>query len=252
MIRYHGTPITPAAAANQILKGRHGLVSFAHPAQVGQVAEVCQSFVLDNGAYTAWSNGVTPDWDEYADWIRDWMYHPGFDWCLVPDIIDGDEVANKELAIDFVGKFPASQRGRFVPVWHLHESLDYLCWMANSFDRIAIGSSGDYSTPKTEKWEERMNEAFHALCDSKGRPKVRVHGLRMMDPTIFSRYPFASVDSCNVARTIGMDNQWDQFKYGGEIPKSTRGIVMADRCESHASASIWVASREKQYKLLFG
>ena len=243
--------MTPAAAAVYILTGRHGLVSFAHPGQLGLVAEVCQSFVLDNGAFTAWKGGKTPDWDAYAEWVREYLYHPGFDWFLIPDVIDGEEQHNIDLINEFVAKFP-DHNNRMVPVWHLHESLNHLNGLSHMFDRVAIGSSGEFQQPKTKKWEARMNEVFNTLCDDKGRPRVRVHGLRMMDPTIFSRYPFASVDSCNVARNIGIDKSWDSFKYGGDIPKGTRGVVMADRCESHASASVWVANRDEQYKMLFG
>lgn len=251
MIRYHGTPITPAAAANYILTGRHGLVSFAHPKQIGQVAECCQSFVLDNGAFTAWRGGKTPDWGKYAEWVSDWMLHPAFDWFLIPDVIDGDEASNLALIEDFRNRFP-TYHNRMVPVWHLHESIDHLRLLTTMFDRIAFGSSGDYSQLKSKQWYGRMNEAFNEICDDQGRPRVRVHGLRMMDPTIFSRYPFASVDSCNVARNIGIDKAWDNFKYGGKLSRGTRGVVMADRVESHASATVWVEDRDQQYKMLFG
>lgn len=251
MIRYHGTPITPEAAAIHILKGRHGLISFANPKQVSLAAEVCQSFVLDNGAFTAWKSGVNPDWDKFEKWVREWIYHPGFDWFLIPDVIDGEEKENIDLINDFVKRFP-NHKNRMVPVWHLHESIEHLKNLSFMFDRIAIGSSGEFAKLKTQKWQERMEEIFETLCDDLGRPRVRVHGLRMMDPTIFSRFPFASVDSCNVARNIGIDKAWDSFKYGGDLTRGTRGVIMADRCEFHASATVFTKSKEKQYRFLFG
>lgn len=250
MIRYHGTPITPAAAAVQILKGRHGLVSFEHPEQLGLVAEVCQSFSLDNGAFSHWRAGKgAVDVAAYAAWVRDWYRHPGFDWCLIPDVIDGTEQQNRELVEAWTAE---NSDLASVPVWHLHESLDWLEWLARNFSRVAFGSSGEYSQPGSEAWEERMNEAFSVICDEHGRPMVKVHGLRMMDPTLFSRFPFASVDSCNVARNIGLDASWDSFKYGRELRKSVRGVVMAQHCEDHASATVWRRSRQEQYRLLFG
>jgi hypothetical protein len=250
MIRYHGTPITPAAAAVQILKGRHGLVSFEHPEQIGLVAEMCQSFVLDNGAFSHWRAGKGEvDCRAYAAWVRDWYRHPGFDWCLIPDVIDGDESRNTDLINGWVADNRDIQS---VPVWHLHESLDWLRTLIGMFPRIALGSSGEYSQPGSKNWEVRMNEAMEVLCDSDGRPKVKIHGLRMMDPTIFSRFPLASVDSCNVARNIGIDASWESFKYGTALRKSVRGVVMAQHCEDHASATVWRRSREEQYRLLFG
>ena len=250
MIRYHGTPITPDAAAVQILKGRHGLVSFERTEQLGLVAEMCQSFVLDNGAFSHWRAGKgSVDAVAYAAWVRDWFRHPGFDWCLIPDIIDGSEQDNRTLIEEWMAVNPDLES---VPVWHLHESLEWLRWLAANFGRVAFGSSGDFSQPGSEAWEERMNKAFAVVCDEHGRPTVKVHGLRMMDPTLFSRFPFASVDSCNVARNIGIDAKWESFKYGTELRKSVRGVVMAQHCEDHASATVWRPSRQEQYRLLFG
>lgn len=55
MIHYHGGPVWPQPAAVQLWTRRHGLTSFAHPEQVGVMAELCQSFILDNGAFTYWA-----------------------------------------------------------------------------------------------------------------------------------------------------------------------------------------------------
>ncbi len=57
MIHYHGGPIWPQTAAHALWTRRHGLCSFARPEQTPLMSEVCQSFVLDNGAYTAWKRG---------------------------------------------------------------------------------------------------------------------------------------------------------------------------------------------------
>jgi hypothetical protein len=249
VIRYHGTPITPAAAAIHVLRGRHGLVSYANPEQIGIVAEICQSFVLDNGAFTHWQQGRKPDWDGFTFWSHQWVKHPGFDWLLIPDVIDGTELENRKLVQWFKGRFAIHQ---MTPVWHLHESIEWLTELAETFPRVAFGSSGEYSAPGSEKWEQRMNDAFDAITDEQGRPNVKVHGLRMMNPTLFSRYPFSSVDSANVARNMGIDKQWQSNPYMASVPTSSRAVVMADRCESHAAASVWVRCREKQYGLLFG
>jgi hypothetical protein len=246
LIRYHGTPITPEAAAAEILHGRHGMVSYHRPEQIGLVAERCQSFVLDNGAFSVWRSGATLDIAGYREFVECWRWHPGFDWCLIPDVIEGDEQANREL-IDEWGDYANG-----VPVWHLHESLDWLAELAERFPRIALGSSGEYDTPGTEAWRRRMDEAFGVLCDDLGRPRVKVHGLRMMDPTIFSRYPFASVDSCNVARNIGIDSRWEKGPYTRHVSKSTRGLIVASNAEAHACAATFEPAEEYQNGYLFG
>ena len=96
-----------------------------------------------------------------------------------------------------------------------------------------------------------MAEAMDILTDEAGRPIVKLHGLRMLDPTIFSHLPLASADSTNVGRNIGMDGRWK----GAYSPpdKKTRAIVMMQRIESHASASVWSESSGVAQNLdLFG
>jgi hypothetical protein len=61
VIHYHGGPITPITASLALWQRRHGFVSFANPQQIELAAEVCQSFALDNGAFTIWKQGGTMD-----------------------------------------------------------------------------------------------------------------------------------------------------------------------------------------------
>jgi hypothetical protein len=66
MIHYHGTPIGGARQdAARFLAGRHALVPFPRQDDMGIVAEACQSFVFDNGAFSAWKRGLQLDFDGY-------------------------------------------------------------------------------------------------------------------------------------------------------------------------------------------
>ena len=47
-----------------------------------------------------------------------------------------------------------------VPVWHMHESAERLRRLGEAWQRIAIGSSGRYSTPGTAGWWQRMGQAM--------------------------------------------------------------------------------------------
>lgn len=124
-----------------------------------------------------------------------------------------------------------------VPVWHMHESIEELQFLALAYPRIALGSSGDFATVGTESWWNRMSDALDAICDDDGRPKCMLHGMRMLDPTIFSHLPLSSADSTNVARNIGIDSAWS----GTYVPKSreARAMVMMERIEAHCSATRW-------------
>lgn len=232
MIHYHGLPITPVLAMLRAMKGRHAMVSFENPAQLPEATEICQSVALDNGAFSAWRAGRPYDFSGYQAWCAQWLRHPAVDWCVIPDVIDGDEAANDVLLSEW--ELPGESS---VPVYHLHESLDRLERLAGAYPRVALGSSGDYADPGSRPWWGRMAEMMDVLCDDDGFPRVKLHGLRMLDPVLFAHIPFASADSCNVARNIGIDSAWK----GTYTPasKATRAIVMIDRIESHAAAHRW-------------
>lgn len=244
MIHYHGGPVTPTDASIRLWTARHACVSFAHPQQVALAFEVCQTVMLDNGAFTHWKKGGTVDLNAYAAWVREWDKHPAFDFCLIPDSIDGTEQDNVRLIAEW---FNAGMR-HGVPVWHMHESLKRLEEMVHSYPRIALGSSGAYSSVGTISWWERMAEAMMVCCDAQGRPLTKLHGLRMLSPTVFSHIPLASADSTNVARNIGIDKAW-KGTYQPVTPMM-RALVLAERIESHVTAARWNgASRGTQHNL---
>lgn len=234
MIHYHGSPIWPTSAAASFYATRHACVSFAHPEQMALVAETCQSFILDNGAFTAWKSGKDHDFNGYVEFVREWCQHPGFDWCLIPDVIDGTENDNTRLLAAFQ-KSGLLQVG--VPVWHMHESLEHLDYLVRAYPRVALGSSGRWAEVGTDDWWHRMGEAMTVACDSNGRPRTKLHGLRMLSPTVFSHIPLASADSTMVARTTVYDKGWT----GSYQPVSDycRAVVLADRIERHACAHRW-------------
>lgn len=230
MIHYHGGPITPESAAVRVWTARHAFVSYAEPRQIECAAAVCQTFALDNGAFSFWRAGKATNWPGYYEWCSEWLTHPGCDWAVIPDVIDGDEAANDAL----IAEWPFATKG--VPVWHMHETIERLARLCRDWPRVAMGSSGEYATVGDSRWWARMNAAMKAVCTD-GRPAAKLHGLRMLNPRVFSRLPLASADSTNVARNVGMDGAWR----GAYTPasKETRGQVLAERIEQHNAAQRW-------------
>ncbi|HBO4588837.1 hypothetical protein ACM72P_30560 [Pseudomonas aeruginosa] len=241
MIHYHGTPIGGTRQdAARFLAGRHALVPFPRQDDIAIVAEVCQSFCFDNGAFSVWKKGGTLDIEGYLRWVDDWRRHPGFDWALIPDVIDGDEADNDRLLEQWPEQLPG------VPVWHLHESLERLQRLASVWRTVALGSSGQWATPGTAPWWKRISAAMNSICDAYGRPTCRLHGLRMLDPKIFGRLPFASADSTNAAVNGGSVSRF------GIYPPPTAGqraAVIADRIETHNSAPVWTRSGQAELSL---
>lgn len=228
MIHYHGGPITPATAALRAWTGRHAFVSYARPDQIAIAAEVCQSFALDNGAFALWDPeqpDVRTEWHGFYDWVGLWRRHPGFDFAVVPDVIDGGEAANDALAAEW----PFARHEGAV-VWHTDESIDRLVRLAHEWPLVCIGSSGEYDVSKVDAFLARAWEAISAIVDSNGFPICKLHGLRMLNPAIFSRLPVASADSTNVARNIGLDAAWT----GTYRPRSKelRAAILVERIEA--------------------
>lgn len=232
MIRYHGGPITPDDAAIEAWRDGHACVSFANQQQVELAFEYAAELFIDNGAYSLWGKGKRVDVVAYAEFVDKWKQHPAFGWCVIPDIIDGSEDENIRLIQGW-----KLQNYISVPVWHMHESIDMLGWLVDDFPRVAIGSSGEFSDPASPKWWVRMAEAMEVACDHGGYPKTRLHGLRQMDNEITSSVPYSSVDSCNIARNIGIDSKWDT-RYAPSS-KKLRAAIMRDRIAHHATASRW-------------
>jgi hypothetical protein len=234
MIHYHGLPITPATVANYAVQAGHAFVSFAHSDQVGTAIEVCQSFALDNGAFSAWKSGKPiKDWTEFYDWALNLKKVPSCDFAVIPDVIDGTEADNDALLQDcplphWFGS----------PVWHLHESLERLEQLANNYVRVCLGSSGEYATVGTNAWWSRMGAAMRVICDDMGRPICKLHGLRMLDPAVFTKFPFSSTDSTNIGRNVGIDKHWKNGNYPPPT-KEARAQVMRARIEAHNAPPVW-------------
>ena len=219
------------------------MISFAASDQLPLAAEVCQSFTLDNGAFSFWKAGISSDdWSDYYAFVDEWAGHPGFDWAIIPDVIDGDEEANDAL----LRQWPFGDV-RGVPVWHLHESLERLGQLCKNWPRVALGSSGQWATPGNEAWWQRIARAMEQ-CTCNGRPLASLHGLRMLNPEIFRHLPLSSADSTNVARNIGLDGRW-QGPYQ-PTNKAIRATILTQRIEATNSASAWLGTIPEQREFL--
>lgn len=237
MIHYHGLPITGEDSCLEAIKCGHAFVSFRSPEQLGLAVDVCQSFAVDNGAFTAWKSGnAVTDWSRYYEWVARLQRFPTFDFAVIPDVIDGDEIENDALVDQWPWK-DSKHKYMGAPVWHMHESIGRLEKLSIEWPRICIGSSGDFATVGNSIWWTRMSEAMNAICDKEGNPVCKIHGLRMLDIDVFSKLPLSSADSTNIARNVGIDKKWN----GSYTPasKKMRAAVMRDRIESHQSLTFW-------------
>lgn len=215
-IHYHGTPITPRAVLHT-LAGKHFCVSFAAPQDVVVCHDIGQSVMLDNGAFSVWRRGLAPDWPGYYAWCDRWLDYPST-WAVIPDVIDGSEEENDAL----IDQWPFMERS--VPVWHLHESIDRLRELIDNHNRVCFGSSGAFAVVGSDGWHRRVTIVFNELFKDYSRIPP-IHMLRGMS-LAGSHYPFASLDSTDVARNHN------------RLQNSAR--AMADLWDAQQCARVWV------------
>ena len=236
MIHYHGMSAGGGGMEDtlRLAAGRHVFVNYSDSGKLGVVSKVCSSFALDNGAYSAWRKGKEYDFDGYEEFVRGWHRHPAYDWCVIPDVIGGSEELNDE----WLERWPSELGG--VPVWHLDESLERLERMVDGYGRLALGSSGVWDSVGTKGWWDRMGKVMTVVCDEEGRPRVKLHGMRMLNWRVFSRLPLNSADSTNAQRRGMVETRTMRpWRY---VPptRGQRSSVAAWITESHQSAETWV------------
>jgi hypothetical protein len=178
------------------MTGAHFCVSFAAPSQVKLCHEIGQTVMLDNGAFSVWKRGHVPDWNGYYAWTDKWLDCPTT-WAVIPDVIEGDEQDNDALLKQW--PFP----GLGAPVWHMHEDVLRLIRLITRYPRVCIGSSGHYAEVMSVPWQRRMDEAWRAI-DRGFKRTPNIHMLRGLQ-LIRERWPFASVDSTDIARNHNRD-----------------------------------------------
>lgn len=211
MLHYHGTPITPRSVLLD-LRGKCFCVSYAAPNDVKACHEIGQSVMLDNGAFSLWRAKKPTDWPGYYAWAEQWLDYRTT-WAVIPDVINGDDAVNDEL----ISQWPHGKK-QAAPVWHMHEDVSRLLRLAEKWDRVCIGSSREYQVVGDARWHGRMIEAMNTLCGD-GPAPVALHMLRGMALS-GGMYPFASVDSTDVARNHNrpqntaraMADRWDSIQ----------------------------------------
>jgi hypothetical protein len=234
MIHYHGTPITPKEVLYD-LAGRHFCCSFQAPQDVARVHAIGQSVMLDNGAFSAWTKGRRVDWQAWAEWVEPWLEYRTT-WAVLPDSIEGSEGENDHLIAEWA--WMLAGRGRVVPVWHLHENLTRLVRLSEQFGAICFGCSGQYAIIGSVSWHRRVSDAFDTL-DREFGIVPWVHMLRGMS-LAGSQYPFASVDSTDVARNhsrphqnaLKMAARWDAIQCPARWERSGQLAMEVVACDT--------------------
>ena len=229
--------------------GKHVMLEFAtQPDNHALLTEIAHSFAMSN---PNWKNfkgkEVLSEFREFNNWIEGWSRHPGFDFYLMPFSSDPK---NPSLRKQWENYCSAEILIKGVPVFNINhptEELDAI--LAAKPQKIAL-TSDPFQPPRgSSAWWTAISKVMVKLVDEKGRPISQIHGVDMLDPTIFSHVPLASADS-NPDSQTAVKNSTDRSKPWSLSSRSEK-IILMDRIEKHASASFWKDwSQNKNYHLL--
>ena len=140
---------------------------------------------LDSGAFSAWSQNIKIDIQEYIQFIKD-----NIDVIKVYanlDVIgDPEQTWRNQQTMEKAGLKP-------LPVFHYGASEKYLERYLQKHAYISLGGMVPISTSVLINWLDFIFEKY--LTDSKGVPKVKVHGFGLTSLRLMLRYPWYSVDS---------------------------------------------------------
>ncbi len=141
---------------------------------------------LDSGAFSAFSQGVNIDIQEYIKFIKKYEQH--LEVYAVLDVI-GDPVGTyrNQMIMEKAGLNP-------LPCFHYGEDPTWLKrYLARGYEYIALGGMVPIPNADLYPWLDTMFSKY--LTDSNGMPIIKVHGFGMTSFDLMLRYPWYSVDS---------------------------------------------------------
>lgn len=141
---------------------------------------------LDSGAFSAESQKVHIDINEYIDFIK-----------------EHEEVIDVYANLDVIGNAEATWKNQMImekaglkplPVFHYGEDLKWLKKLLDKgYDYISLGGMVPISTKDLFHWLDDLFSNY--LTDHSGMPIVKVHGFGLTVLRLMLRYPWYSVDS---------------------------------------------------------
>jgi hypothetical protein len=150
---------------------------------------------LDSGAFSAMTQGIEIDIQEYIDFIK--RYEKSLEVYANLDVIgiDGRPPDRESAEMGIANQRIMEKAGlRPIPVFHFREPFDILEQFVAEYDYIALGGAVGFSASVLIPW---LDKCFRdIICDPKtGIPRVRIHGFGITSIPLLLRYPWYSVDS---------------------------------------------------------
>src|SRR5277367_1575925 len=149
------------------------------------------NLMLDSGAFSAYTKGVSIDIDQYAAFALANEKH--LKKVVNLDVINPLDVdlAAAESLKNFL--YLKKEKGLLtLPVFHAGEHISYLDKMVEEAPWIGLSGSMTGSIQEANQWYETI---FPHVCDSKGYPVANFHAFGDAVPYSLLNYPWYSADS---------------------------------------------------------
>lgn len=147
--------------------------------------------MMDSGAYTVATRGLTVDRDAYTRFLdRLW---PKLTVAAALDVI-GDPAASWENYVWMRERLPV------MPVYHVDEPHDLFgAYRALCPPRIGVGGMA-LDKGRAPGTLDTLHRVFSDIVDGEGRPAVRLHGFAVGYGRALAGFPWASADSATAVR----------------------------------------------------
>jgi hypothetical protein len=140
---------------------------------------------IDSGAFSAFTQGVSIDLDEYIAFIK--QYQDIITVYANLDVIgDAEGTLVNQKRMEKAGLSP-------LPCFHYGEPIEFLKYYLGKYKYIALGGMVPISTKDLGTWLDNLFANY--ICDKDGMPRVQVHGFGLTSLKLMLRYPWYSVDS---------------------------------------------------------
>lgn len=173
---------------------------------VDRIRSTGRRIFLDSGAFSAFTQGVTINLQEYCRYIL--KNRDIFEVASVLDAIGNPD--NPQSLREAADKtyYNLTMMERFgveaLPCFHYGEPEHVLEYYASNYEYITLGGMVPISSPQLKIWLDRIWGKY--LTNPDGTPKLKVHGFGLTSVPLMARYPWYSVDSSSWVQLGGMGN----------------------------------------------
>lgn len=190
---------------------------------------------LDSGAFSAWTQGVEIDIQEYIQFIQE--HEQVIEIYSNLDVISTGKTGNKESAELTLKNQRIMEKAGLspLPVFHYGEPLKYLRKYVEEYEYFSLGGMVPISNAQLIPWLDNLWEEY--LTDKDGMPLVKVHGFGLTSLKLMMRYPWYSVDSTSWVVTGRLGSiyvpryragEWVYDENSWKVPVSSRSPGVED------------------------